>query len=331
MHRCIAVLTLAILLTGLSGASATTVAIGFNGFGTNYVQMYDTDTDSATSVWSGTYMGGLAYDPEQDDVYFRIQHVTFDRLLRDNEPAVPGPLDIEYEVNGGIGNSFDFLSLDVAPQSQLVYSWRDPQGSSLHFARWTGIVARDVATNANTPLYSVPRYHNIGGLVHTNEIGGVAVDSAGEWVYFSDSIEGTMNRVLLDGTGGRQTLLSGLNAPGEVAVYGSNVYWTEWDGATGTISRSDLLGGGLTTLITPAARPGDIDVGEGRIYWTDYAGGPVNHSNLSGGDIQALGGSSPQATLVSLATPVPEPATLAIWSVLGGFGLIFAACRRRAA
>ena len=326
-----AILTTAILMTGLSESSGAAIAIGYSD-GAHYVQMYDIDTDSATSVWSGAdSMGGLAYDPEQDDVYFCTENGDREYMWRDNEPAVSGNGSLEYEKEyyGGGQDRFDFLSLDVAPQSQVAYSWRDPESASLYFIRWTGIQVRDVTTDVETEVYKVPRYRLKPGtsnvIEHWHELGGLAVDSAGEWVYFSDSIQGTMNRVRLDGTG-LETLLSGLGTPGQVAVYGSNVYWVESE--SGTIRRSDLLGGGATTLITPTQSPYDIEVGSGRIYWTNTTWSAVNYSDLNGNNIDTLGGNSPSGTLIALAN-VPEPTSLALLSALGGLGFFFFAVRRR--
>ncbi len=93
-------------------------------------------------------------------------------------------------------------------------------------------------------------------------------------------------------------LAAGLEEPGEMAIDGANVYWTE--PAAGQIIRVAKAGGPPTILASGLPSPGAIAVSSGTIYWTDAVAGTVSQLAVAGG--------SP----VTLATGLPGPDALAV-------------------
>ena len=88
------------------------------------------------------------------------------------------------------------------------------------------------------------------------------------YVYWADLGADTIGRANLDGTGVDQSLIAGLESPGDVAVDGAHVYWTY--GGIPAIGRANLDGTGIDpSFITEDS---DVDlrgvaVDAARIYW----------------------------------------------------------------
>ena len=308
---CIATVLLAV---APNNASAGGIVIANGGFAGNYVTLYDDDTDTTYSVWPGTNsLGAIAYDAEQDHVYFTTAFSVTDRLTRDTTPTDPATgLETVRDFGGGASDTFAFRGIDVASGSRVVYAWANGNGSSAPHARVAKVEVLDTATNSITTLFS-------GSDLNT-DLRDVAVDSTSNWAYVSDSDQDRIFRVQTDGTTGPATVLSGLANPGAIDIFGSSLYWTEAEYVNnawiGSIWQSDLTGGSATSLITTNYRINDIAVGDGRIYWTDTDRAPVNYRALSGGLVQTLGGNAAQGNLVTLAQVIPEPSAFIILSGL---------------
>lgn len=290
-------------------ASAATV-IANSGFAGNYVTLYDNATDTSYTVWPGTNsLGTIAYDAEQDDVYFTSAFSTTDRLARDTAPTDPATgLETVRDFGGGASDTFAFRGLDIASGSQVAYAWANGNGSSADRFRVAHVELLDTGTGSITTLFS-------GSDLNT-DLRDVAVDSTSDWVYVSDSYQDRIFRVATDGTAGPETVFSGLVNPGAMDIVGNSLYWTEAEYVnnawTGSIWQSDLTGSGATSLITVDYRINDIAVGDGRIYWTHAERAPVEYRALSGGPIETLVGNAAQGNLVAIAqatSTIPEPST----------------------
>ena len=83
-------------------------------------------------------------------------------------------------------------------------------------------------------------------------LGGIALDVAGDKMYWTDRSRGTIHRADLDGSN-IETLVSGLGSPRGIAldVAEGKMYWT--DSIRDTIHRADLDGSNIATLVTGSA------------------------------------------------------------------------------
>jgi|GEM_PF-5372835 len=162
---------------------------------------------------------------------------------------------------------------------------------------------------------------------------GIAVtDSA---IYWSDVAKHQILKASLDGTGVQLLVSDSSITPVNLAVTGTNIYWTDQNGA---IKRSDLNGSNVVDVVTGLLSPSGIALTDSLIYWTDSSAGDVQSI-----DINRVGATASDATTVIasgsglespaglvIATAVPEPATVILASVGVGFVLFCTSRRRRA-
>jgi hypothetical protein len=95
-------------------------------------------------------------------------------------------------------------------------------------------------------------------------------------VYWADYGMGDgISRAGLDGTGQDTNFIDGFRPPSSVAVDGTHIYWTTYNG---TIGRADLDGSNVdqSFITTNAPQAVDIVVDGGHIYWLDERPGQSN-------------------------------------------------------
>jgi hypothetical protein len=162
----------------------------------------------------------------------------------------------------------------IAANSEDLY-WADEQSTGEE----QGTIARANLGGGEVNLRFIP---GLSPLVsHVNSPIGVAV--AGEYVYWTNSFEGTtiakdsIGRAKLNGTDFEQNFIKGIApVPGDsagLAVYGGYIYWANgFDAEEGSIGRAKLNGEEvLPEFVTGAAFPGGVAVNSEHIYWYNAA------------------------------------------------------------
>ena len=123
---------------------------------------------------------------------------------------------------------------------------------------------------------------------------GIAIDVAGEKMYWADQWTDAIRRSDLDGEN-IEDLVTGVEDPRDIALdlVAGRMYWTEQ--GTGTIRRADLDGTNGETLIEAEGPKGiALDVIERKMYWTAKEVGRfsdvgvVQRSNLNGANVETL-------------------------------------------
>jgi hypothetical protein len=116
---------------------------------------------------------------------------------------------------------------------------------------------------------------------------GIALDPAAGKMYWTDFLDGTIQRANLDGSA-VETLVSDLESPQGIALdtTAGKIYWT--DDLDDTIQRANLDGSGVEILITGLENPNGIALGSGgvKMYWTSPA--KIQQADLDGGNIEDL-------------------------------------------
>lgn len=113
----------------------------------------------------------------------------------------------------------------------------------------------------------------------------VALDVAGNWMYFTDRGSQSIRRARLNGSEEQVLVNTGLNLPSGIALDlgAGKMYWT--DLGTNKIQRANLDGTGVEDLIsTGLIDPRDIvlDTTAGRMYYTDSGAGKISRADLNG-------------------------------------------------
>jgi hypothetical protein len=98
------------------------------------------------------------------------------------------------------------------------------------------------------------------------------------------------------------TLAKSQPFPSNLAVDGTNVYWTDF-GASGSVNMVPLAGGTTTMLASAQGGPAGIAVHGGTVYWADAISGNVMSIGVDGSALStiALGQAKPYAVAVDAA------------------------------
>jgi hypothetical protein len=124
---------------------------------------------------------------------------------------------------------------------------------------------------------------------------GVAVDASHVyWAthsFFNPSytLDSTIGRASLDGSGANQSFITGAFGPCGVAVDSAHVYWANegipFGQPGGTIGRANLDGSGVNQkFIRGASAPCGVAVDSGHVYWanSDFPPSSIGRANLDG-------------------------------------------------
>lgn len=121
-----------------------------------------------------------------------------------------------------------------------------------------------------------------------SNVRGIAVDIAGERLFWADNGSETLRTAALDGSGAKilVTLTGTSPFPADVRpnFAAGQLWWCDQAGRT--IQRAAFDGTGVTTVIADAAPTGayflDFDLKRGQVYWGDFSGGAIFRSRLDG-------------------------------------------------
>jgi len=154
---------------------------------------------------------------------------------------------------------------------------------------------------------------------------GIAIDSAGGKVYWTEQSPTKIRRATVDGTAIEDLITTGLHSPRGIAldVPAGKMYWM--DGRLGTprkIRRANLEGSNVEDLVTTGlSSPWGIalDLGVGKMYWVDYGTDKILRANLDGTDVEDVVTSGLDLPLgIALDLRVEEPAipTVSAWGIV---------------
>ena len=125
-------------------------------------------------------------------------------------------------------------------------------------------------------------------LVELSEALYIALDLAGEKMYWADLGAGKIQRANLDGTG-VEDLIAGLEEPFGIVldVMAGKIYWADVEA---DIQRANLDGSDVENLVTVLQSPTGlaIDTTAGKLYWTDGGSRKIQRANLDGTNIEDL-------------------------------------------
>ncbi len=131
--------------------------------------------------------------------------------------------------------------------------------------------------------------------------GNIALDTAGDKMYWVDAAESKIRRANLDGSG-----IEDLVTEGEwldlvaLDVAGGKMYWA--DRALGKIQRANLDGSGIEDLVTGLEFPSALalDVAAGGMYWADLSTGRIQRASLDGSGVIDLAAGSAVPIAIAL-------------------------------
>ncbi|MEK6677684.1 MAG: DUF5050 domain-containing protein [Planctomycetota bacterium] len=115
----------------------------------------------------------------------------------------------------------------------------------------------------------------------------VAIDSAADYLYWTDGAQDKILRCNRDGTN-MVTLFTATDfiAPGiALDQSGQKIYWTDLEASR--VRRMNLDGSNVETVVASTASPGALVIhpGENRLYWAQRIGGKIRRANLDGSDV----------------------------------------------
>ena len=133
------------------------------------------------------------------------------------------------------------------------------------------------------------------------------VPRAEAFLYWTNQSSDTIARANLDGSGVRQSFISGAGGPTGIAVDAQHVYWA--NGETRTIARADLDGTHVTeTFISDVGSPQGVAVGGGHIYWANGAG-TIGRADVDGTNVDQT-----FLTVLGMPTGIAVDATHLYWA-----------------
>ena len=118
---------------------------------------------------------------------------------------------------------------------------------------------------------------------------GIAVDTAGSKVYWTERSSGKIQSKRTSTVPVAKPCVQDLSAPTDIVVSNGFIYWTE---GGNSIRRVSMSGQKIVQDIAAnLGTVGGLAVGGGKVYWTEQTGasaGTVNGANLDGTNFETL-------------------------------------------
>ncbi|KAH7558066.1 hypothetical protein BM1_05338 [Bipolaris maydis] len=146
--------------------------------------------------------------------------------------------NLEYVLTKESGASSQIVSITVAEQSRKLY-YGDSNTGLIYSSNYDGsnvAVFRNVSQGLTflSKNYSYANTH----------AGGIVVDEARGWLYWSSASDGSIRRVLLSGEGQEQVLVTGVDKPGQLRIAGTSLFFAErgsWSSSPTAIKYLDRM------------------------------------------------------------------------------------------
>ena len=215
----------------------------------------------------------------------------------DNTPPAAPMLKLYWTTNGEIqrsdpdGQNIESVVTDMQNHRGIA---PDATGDKIY---WT--VGSESNTPDVTPSLRSAELAGVNANIETLYRGvenpqGIALDVAGNKIYWTDTGTASIQCANLDGTNVQTLVSQGLEAPQDIAldVAGNKMYWT--DAGTARIQCANLDGTNVQTLVSTGARSLQgiaLDVTDGKIYWIALeatgvnAFGKIQRADLDGSNI----------------------------------------------
>ncbi|XP_022110416.1 sortilin-related receptor-like isoform X2 [Acanthaster planci] len=113
---------------------------------------------------------------------------------------------------------------------------------------------------------------------------GLALDVDARIIYWTDGILGQIGRTRMDGTGVKETVVTGIDQPRTIITDHGNgyIFWTDWGNAS-KIERADLDGSNRIAIVTGnLIWPNGVTKDGNILYWCDASLDKIEKSDLSG-------------------------------------------------
>ncbi len=121
----------------------------------------------------------------------------------------------------------------------------------------------------------------------TNQLTPVAIvvdDANVYWLdYGSVANNGSVNKAPIGSTNASTPLSSTEQQPSGIAIYGTNLYWTDRVNPSGTVKSMSIQGGTINTIAKDQGAPYGIAVDSQFVYWTNYDDNTVLKAPIAGG------------------------------------------------
>lgn len=222
------------------------------------------------------------------------------------QDLVVTPEGLYFLVRGGTGGAIMKVGLGGGAATSVVGGQYNParlavEGTKLYWTNQSSGAAgkaQVVALERTDSTWSVLLWGAAG-----DEAVGVA--AAQGQVFWTDRGHQTVNRVSLTSPNAvlaTVTNLAGTPVLGNVAVWGSNVFFTDegGQGTTGGVYRLPVGGGAAELLVAAERGAVGLAVDDTGVYWTDQAAGRVVKTPLAGGESVELVRVSDSPAWVSL-------------------------------
>lgn len=219
----------------------------------------DTLTFNGVVFWD---VDGLDFDVVGDQVLFSLTG-----QIKDREAFLhPGLIFLGANKINPSGNNFLVAELVTPPPvATPTLFWTNSGPASIQSAALSDAPSPETLVNTTYTAY------------------GLALDSAGQKIYWSDS-SSNINTANLDGSN-VTPLISGMTfVPYGLGLDLANQVAYCADSRGGDIMRVNLSNGQVDKLVGGLSSPVDValDLANGKIYWVEYYGGSVGCANLDG-------------------------------------------------
>ena len=261
------------LPTGLKFNKATRLLSGIPTTATPATRVTYTATDATDTSASLTFT--ITVRDKPTFWMYWVSHSGIQRAANDGT-------NLQHLVNTRIGVRGTGIALDVEGGKMYWPLWAGADRSKIQRANLDGSNVEDVVTGLPEPK-------------------AIALDTAGEKIYWTDTYDSRIQRANLDGSNVEDIVTVGLNSPHGITldVAAGKIYWTNY--GEDLIQRANLDGSNVEDIVRGLHIPMGIalDVAAGKIYWVDQGRdnrdgglsiGKIQRANLNGSNLEDLVG-----------------------------------------